>query len=69
MGILLEVLLQIEALDGRVCRATCPSLASCTHVLFGVHVHVNSVYPTFGSEMHTFCIRGSNIFPGSIPSL
>ena len=60
------VLLQIEALDGRVCRATCPTLASCTHVLFGVHVHVNSVYPTFGSEMH---IRGSNIFPGSITSL
>ena len=60
------VLLQIEALDGRVCRVTCPTLASCTHVLFGVHVYVNSVYPTFGSEMH---IRGSNIFPGSITSL
>ena len=55
------VLLQFEPADGRVCRAHCPSLASWTHVLFGVYV-----YPTFGSEMH---IRGSNIFPGSITSL
>ena len=61
------VLLQFEPADGRVCRAHCPTLASCTHVLFGVMcTHVNSVYPTFGSEMH---IRGSNIFPGSIISL
>ena len=55
-----------EPADGRVCRAPCPTLASCTHVLFDVHVHVNSVYPTFGSEMH---IPGSYIFPGSITSL
>ena len=62
------VLLQSEPADGRVCRAHCPTLASCTHVFFFVYMctHVNSVYPTFGSEMH---IRGSNIFPGSITSL
>ena len=42
LGIFLVFLLQFEPLDGRVCRATCPTLASCTHVLFGVHVHVNS---------------------------
>ena len=60
------VLLQFEPAYGRVCRATCPNLASCTHVFFDVHVHVNSVYLTFGSEIH---IRGSNIFPGSIMSL
>ena len=62
------VLPQFEPADGRVCRAPCPTLASCMHVLFGVHVctHVNSVYPTFGSAMH---IRGSNLFHGSITSL
>ena len=37
------VLLQSEPADGRVCRATCPTLASCTHMLFGVHVYINSV--------------------------
>ena len=27
--------LQFEPADGRVCRASCPTLASCTNVLFG----------------------------------
>ena len=61
------VLLQFEPADGRVCRAPCPTLASCTHVLFGVHLYTRQFrIPTFGSEMH---IRGSNLFPGSITSL
>ena len=63
--------LQFKPADESVCRATCPELASCTRVLFGVYVQVNSVWnstyvPIFRSEMR---IRGSNIFPGSITSL
>ena len=65
------VLLKFVPADGRVCKVTCPTLPRCTHVLFGVHVHVNSVWNStytrfFGSEMH---IRSSNIFPGCITSL
>ena len=71
MGIFLVFFLQFKPADGSVCRVICPELASCTRVLFGVHVQVNSVWnstyvPIFGSKMR---IRGSNIFPGRIRSL
>ena len=33
MGIFLVVLLQFETADGRVCRATCPTLARCIFVV------------------------------------
>ena len=61
------VLLQFEPADGRVVEHTVPRWRVVrTCFLVYMCTHVNSVYPTFRSEMH---IRGTNIFPGSITSL
>ena len=43
MGIYLVVSLYFEPTDGRVCRATCPTLARCTHV-FLVYTYTSIPY-------------------------